>query len=150
MEVFAVDFAKWVDRVVAFRIHDARAVGKPFDECVLIVFADQHENSPDPTILAQIVLRVNVVEETMTIRKRRMPGEVPTGSDIRTVWLRHTQSTPDDGLVKELIGSVWRAEEGWRYGDPPLDRGCRGVGIHRDEISPWQENAIKAMEDRVE
>jgi hypothetical protein len=134
--------------VIAFRSFESRGKNLSLAQCVRVVHLDYTGCcKPDSHSENEVYVIASVVELVL-IQK----GDAPDGvSDtVRQAWRELTSIDAPPELVMVATRSVWRAQDekqfGGRYGDKPSG-GCKGIGIHRDEISPWQENAIRALEE---
>lgn len=142
-----MEFQRWVDSVIAFRSFEPRAKNLSMAQCVRFVHRDYTGCNPDAHSENKVYLITSVVDLVLALK-----GEAADGvSDcVSQVWRELTSSDAPQELISVATRAVWLAQDekrlGGRYGVKPSD-GCKGIGIHRDEISPWQENAIRAMED---
>jgi hypothetical protein len=145
----SVDLQQWINAVIAFRSFESRAKTLSMAQCLRLVHRDYTRCDPDPHISNRAYVVASVVELVLARH-----GDVADGvpDRVRQTWQELTFTEAPQELVLVAIRSIWRAQDdkrfgGW-YGDKP-SFGCKGIGIHNDEISPWQENAIRALEDGI-
>jgi hypothetical protein len=142
-----VDLQRWVDAVIAFRSFELRAKKLSLAQCVRLVHRDYMGIDPEPSEVNKVFVVVSVVE---LVLNRQGNAASRVAASVRRAWQDLTSAYAPTELVRLATRSAWRAQDerchGGRYGDRPSE-GCKGIGIHRDEISPWQENAIRALED---
>lgn len=142
-----MDRQRWVDAVIAFRFYKSRAKNLSLAKCVRAVYRDYTGSDPDAHVENEVYVIASVVEVVLA----QGDAGYRVFDVIREAWKNLTSADIPRGLVAVMARSIWLAESerqtlGGRYGKQPSD-GCKAIGIHRDDISPWQENAIRALED---
>jgi hypothetical protein len=67
---------------------------------------------------------------------------------VRQLYQEATGSLPSDDLVKRIIRAFWLAWDEY-YAKPVIASVGGGTPYYprEGELSPWQENAIRALED---
>lgn len=142
-----IELQRWVDATIAFRSFETRAKNLSIVQCLRLVHRDYTGADPDPHAENRAFVFLSLVELVLA---RKGDDSCDVRDCVSLVWQELTETEAPRDLVRMAARSVWLAQDerrtGGRYGDRPLEH-CKGSGFCRDEISPWQENAIRAMED---